>query len=338
MAPADAEDVSSDGGASPGVDASTTADASQATDGATAADASPGCPSGGCAASRVVLFGGESSSEVFGDTWTWDGAAWTQLPITGPAPRCSVFMAGFGSGFVLLAGSDPFDNSTVPIFYDDTWTFDGALWSNQNVTGLPTTSSGDVMGSMGVLGGKLYFLDFDYYSVDAGAALVTSVWDGTSWTTLSIPGPPFTMAGSPMASLGGKLVMFGGQATAQTWTFDGSTWTQLDVAGPSDRISGAMATLGDKIVLFGGYYAVTPGTFYGDTWTWDGTAWTQLDVAGPSPRSGHGLVTLGEKLVLFGGVDSSGPFDDTWTWDGTAWTQQEVAGPPARLNAAMGSL
>lgn len=38
--------------------------------------------------SRVVLFGGSSSSDVLvGDTWEWDGSFWTQMEDIGPAPR-----------------------------------------------------------------------------------------------------------------------------------------------------------------------------------------------------------------------------------------------------------
>jgi hypothetical protein len=29
---------------------------------------------------RVVLFGGFGHHQIFGDTWTWDGASWAQMP------------------------------------------------------------------------------------------------------------------------------------------------------------------------------------------------------------------------------------------------------------------
>jgi hypothetical protein len=35
---------------------------------------------------RTVLFGGRSAAFThFGDTWEWDGAAWTFVPAMGPA-------------------------------------------------------------------------------------------------------------------------------------------------------------------------------------------------------------------------------------------------------------
>jgi hypothetical protein len=46
---------------------------------------------------RVVLFGGATSvnadGPVLADTWTWDGAAWTQLDVVGPPARQSASMA-----------------------------------------------------------------------------------------------------------------------------------------------------------------------------------------------------------------------------------------------------
>jgi hypothetical protein len=47
----------------------------------------------------VVLFGGDyynqhGSINFMGDTWTWDGAGWTQQhPVTAPSPRCCVGVA-----------------------------------------------------------------------------------------------------------------------------------------------------------------------------------------------------------------------------------------------------
>jgi hypothetical protein len=36
---------------------------------------------------RVVLFGGFGDGGYIADTWTFDGATWTKLPITGPPAR-----------------------------------------------------------------------------------------------------------------------------------------------------------------------------------------------------------------------------------------------------------
>jgi hypothetical protein len=43
----------------------------------------------------LVLFGGGDAHGEFGDTWTFDGAKWTQLNVTGPSPRACAKMSGF---------------------------------------------------------------------------------------------------------------------------------------------------------------------------------------------------------------------------------------------------
>jgi hypothetical protein len=47
---------------------------------------------------RVVLFGGNAAMGAYygqslSDTWTWDGAGWTEKMIAGPSPRAFAAMA-----------------------------------------------------------------------------------------------------------------------------------------------------------------------------------------------------------------------------------------------------
>jgi hypothetical protein len=46
---------------------------------------------------NVVLFGGQACNTAdgfLGDTWIWNGATWTQMPVTGPSPRYLATMSG----------------------------------------------------------------------------------------------------------------------------------------------------------------------------------------------------------------------------------------------------
>jgi hypothetical protein len=69
----------------------------------------------------TVLFGGQTGipfgQGVLGDTWTYDGSTWTQLPIAGPSPRSFVKMV-YDSvrGRIVLFGGW---NGTQMV--DDTW-------------------------------------------------------------------------------------------------------------------------------------------------------------------------------------------------------------------------
>lgn len=77
---------------------------------------------------RIVLFGGaiatSSVTGLLGDTWTYDGTAWTPLAIDGPSPRHRHAMAydAARDRIVLYGGTDDFGPRS------DTWEFDGAAW------------------------------------------------------------------------------------------------------------------------------------------------------------------------------------------------------------------
>jgi Galactose oxidase, central domain len=96
-----------------------------------------------------------------------------------------------------------------------------------------------------------------------------------------------------MATLNGKLVMFGGfnlsgnYYLGDTWVWDGAAWTEINTAAPSARTSASVATFAGNVVLFGGQ---GPGTInYADTWQWNGSTWTQLAASGPEARHGASM-------------------------------------------------
>jgi hypothetical protein len=81
----------------------------------------------------VVLFGGlerGNPRKARGDTWVWDGGAWTEVHGVGPAARSGQVMAYDESrNVVVLHGGGSYDG-TVVTRYDDTWEFDGRVWAN----------------------------------------------------------------------------------------------------------------------------------------------------------------------------------------------------------------
>jgi len=106
-----------------------------------AADTGPD-PRAACAmvaATSIVLFGGVNSIDpgfpsanriIYGDTWRWNGHAWTEVQDIGPAPRWGHAMAlrkiGAAAGrFVLVGGSSAFgppqDASLQTGVMRDTW-------------------------------------------------------------------------------------------------------------------------------------------------------------------------------------------------------------------------
>ncbi len=290
---------------------------------------------------EAVLFAGVDNAGMLADTWTFNGAAWTQVNVTGPsgaAGRGNAVMAPL-DGLLVLFGGFNYGSSGTGAYYSDTWAWNGTAWTQVNVAGPP----GRCDSMMAPLGGKLVL--FGGFSANGSSFTNygdTWTFDGSAWTQLNVTGPSGRDQ-AVMAPLGGKLVLFGGVGGANTdlgdtWTFDGTTWNELSVTGPSARTYSVMQPLDGKLVMFGGLVQGTGGhnSPLSDTWTWDGSAWTQLNVTGPSARSVAVMTPLDGKLVLFGGEDVNGTaLSDTWTWDGNAWAQVNVSGPPGRYWSVM---
>jgi hypothetical protein len=255
-------------------------------------------------AATIVLFGGmDVSGNALGDTWTWDGAAWTQQhPSVSPPARDFASMAYDPvSGVVLLFGGRGGNG-----YLNDTWTWDGATWTKRS----PATS-------------------------------------------------PAARWQAAMASDGKQIVLFGGATSDSscggygfngkcddTWIWDGVTWAlQHPDRSPNPRDLAGMAGGGGQVVLFGGCCDYG-GNNVSEAWTWDGSAWTMRCIAdcGPAPCGGTGqpgCLTARRNpamayddaagaVVLFGGFSSSvGNLTDTWTWDGSGWTQQHPSVSPS---------
>jgi hypothetical protein len=82
----------------------------------------------------VVLFGGfdmfAPPPNSFGDTWEWDGAAWTQRATSGPLAAGAHAMA-----------YDSVRQRTVLVMGHRTWVWDGTAWAEAPTPGLPSRDS-----------------------------------------------------------------------------------------------------------------------------------------------------------------------------------------------------
>jgi len=294
--------------------------------------------------SSVVLFGGtrnDGTGTVLADTWTWDGAGWTQAKVPGPPGRYGAVMAPLRGQVVLYGGFGPDSGDTA---LTDTWSWNGAGWSRLSSSG-PPARIGTVMAPLG--DALVLFGGFGSPSPNALTQSLgdTWTWDGTRWTQRDVAGPP-PRDGAVMARLGDELVLFGGRDRegntyyADTWTWDGATWTQRDAAGPSSRSDAVMAPFEGKLVLLGGdcYCAPPSGTFDSDTWAWDGANWTRSGANGPALFLAA-IAPSGGQLVVFGGISPMSFADSpaTQIWNGTSWAAVATTGPSARDSAAMAS-
>jgi hypothetical protein len=168
---------------------------------------------------RIVVFGGlwgGTGGGLFADTWEWDGAAWTQLAVTGPAARQGHAMAydSTRDRSVLFGG---FDHSLHAL--GDTWEWNGSVWtqvSNFGATPCGFASLAFKGDSVALFGGTDSFTINQVYGT-------TWTWDGRNWTLRQDFGPS-PRSGHTMCydSKRDRLVLYGGLVNQTTAVDD--TW------------------------------------------------------------------------------------------------------------------
>jgi hypothetical protein len=274
------------------------------------------------ATGEVVLFGGSdypygAGAECrLGDTWIWDGSAWTERrPASSPAPRCApaAYDAARGN-LVLWGGSDGYTD------YGDTWIWDGANWIEQH----PATSPPAVCCSK-----MAYDASTQKIVLVLAYSLDTWTWDGTTWTRQDPARYPFPRDGGfAVARDEQHVIFFGGETCSEwcfdwkdTWSWDGMTWFKRHPRNSPGRRAGSAIGYDQarrKTLLFSGSAGLP------DTWAWDGSTWAKLDPAHSPPGRYGGRMAYDDAhqvLVMFGGDGSSGYLGDTWTWDAIDWTE-----------------
>jgi hypothetical protein len=133
---------------------------------------------------NVILSGGDTgnTSPAFADTWQWDGTAWTQLQVNGPA-NCQGAMAPVG-GTVVLSGFNPEMSYPFPS-YNETHIWNGTAWNAFSGPG-PKLRQWPAMASTSA--GVLLFGGFG--NTTAVASAESWLWDGATWKQLKASGPP----------------------------------------------------------------------------------------------------------------------------------------------------
>jgi hypothetical protein len=175
-----------------------------------------------------VLFGGGGSAGALADTWTWDGVAktWTQhtpagspsarqAPLAYDATNHTVVLFGGGNWQVEVPGS----GGTA---YGDTWTWNGATWTQEFPSAAPSPRSYFSMAYDGDLGLVVLFggaVGGDW----TNSTNDTWTWDGSNWTQFlpaTVP-PNRYNSGMDYDRYNKTIVMFGGDSTGpsrnDTW-------------------------------------------------------------------------------------------------------------------------
>ncbi len=184
------------------------------------------------------------------------------------------------------------------------------------------------------------------------AALATVAAAAAQWGPVVTPTAPSARSGAMMAFdvLGNRMLMFGGNASNELWSFANGTWSQLSPANsPGPRARSAMAPnqITGEILLYGGIDSgSTSSAAADDTWVWNGTDWQQVvPPTSPGGRARHAMTyDLGRQVsVLYGGRQAlwqpNQALAETWEYySGTWFHVLPVNSPPGLTDAAMAYL
>lgn len=270
---------------------------------------------------RLVIFGGFAGGAYVGDTWEWDGRAWTRSTTTGPSARNSPALAyDEARRQIVMFGGDTRRSGAL----GDTWVYDGT-WREIAAPGPPPRTTHQMVYDAR----RRRIVLFGGVSGDEMRG-DTWEWDGVSWTRMATDGPSArALHGLAYDAARGRTVLFGGTARlapdapsfGDTWEWDGARWTRAAAAtGPSARDHVAMGYDAARrvVVLHGGGLGPEDS---GQTWTYDGRAWKLASAAGPPRR--YAKLAFDRRagaLLLFGGFDRE-PSNELWRRADAGWSR-----------------
>lgn len=168
---------------------------------------------------QVVLFGGSVGTPTpLGDTWIWDGAAWTQkFPVHSPGLR-SQFRMPYDAARAQVVLFGGWNGSSL---VNETWVWDGVDWTQKFPVSSPSPRQDFAIAYDANLQRVVLFSgnQFGCPPLDN----LTWTWDGTNWTQESPAASPPGRGGAAAAydSARGQVVLFGGNDCSQVFT---DTW------------------------------------------------------------------------------------------------------------------
>jgi hypothetical protein len=207
----------------------------------------------------------------------------------------------------------------------ETWEWNNNGWRPTDATGLmglidPALAYNEGRQRVVAYGGVPPFIYCDTYASSSqsncellGRMTWTWEFDGSTWSSLALPGSPPPRVRASMVGFGEDTVLFGGRAVE-----------------PEGRAHIYGAALPDNMTL----------GLLNDTWLYDGTKWSRVPVSNPPPaREGAQLVydSARGRAVLIAGNTLELPSQDNdpvdvlsiWEFDGTDWVERIAADDPA---------
>lgn len=222
-------------------------------------------------------------------------------------------------------------------FLNDTWTFNGTLWSQQSIPG-PSLRSGAPMAYMPTSSGAGQSILFGGTDQSGNIFNDTWIFNNSDWIPLELKLSPPARYGAGLSydSHSQSVVLFGGSNGAEylgdTWLFDGTSWSPLSstsVSPPPRAFASMASNIDGHIILFGGQGSngrpLSNGQPLNDTWKFEGTSWVEKTPPTSPPARYNALFAYdltSLQFVLYGGESSStNSLIDTWAFNGTTWNK-----------------
>jgi hypothetical protein len=293
-------------------------------------------------------------------TFTWDGAAWaTHEQATGPGWR-SMPTLGYDTATKQVVMFGGFGSPSCPqtdaeFSLDDTWTWNGSIWTQQHPAAVPPQATDGCAAYDPASGHLIMFGGNDVIPTSGGEAFSdTWQWTGTNWVKLAPATHPPAGGQCFMTDDEARgdvvLLIYSGQtssgdANAQTWIWNGSTWSQAADFPVLDGLNPISydAQSGDDLVYVGetGPCTTTSPTTSScpevdQLWAFDGTTWAKVSSNGPElgSTSTASVDAATHQLVVIGGIRSAPSGfvlnDKTWLYSSAG----SSSASPVRLAGA----
>lgn len=184
---------------------------------------------------RIVMVGGRDGTptagtftQIFDETWGWDGTDWTSLP-TIPVKRHFHAMAYDSTRDRVVV----FGGGGLGVAYDDTWEWNGSAqsWSERTSRKNPPEAFYSTMTFDSARGRTVLFGGRNTNNLFLGD---TWEWDGSKWSKIGGNGPGRRMfTGMAFDSANGQTVLFGGWGFGQNYSqvIFADTWTYGSTGG-----------------------------------------------------------------------------------------------------------
>jgi hypothetical protein len=240
------------------------------------------------ATKETVLFGGFGphlpGETARNDTWTWDGATWTERhplhapPAPAPVTGSAMAFDTRSKSLLLLA---PVDLRARGITAGGklpfgTWRWDGADWNEIATPAAPfyaTEGNEDhfvpLLTPLHDGAGLLFYA----WSLTQRVAQTWS-WNGTAWTEQHPVHAPTQGGLLATPGAGAPPLLFAPDGALWRWT--GADWDRVSLPGADTKLEGAVVYDERRTQLVAYARRIEQRGDAYDTWTWGGTSWTPM--------------------------------------------------------------